>query len=386
MSGSPPLSRKSRWAKRGGNPFFLEEVVHTLIDTGTLERTPGTTDWLATPQLEALTLPDTIQGVIMARVDRLEEDIKQVLKLASVIGRHFFYRVLQSLTEPVAILDSSLATLENLDLIREKRREPELEYVFKHALVQEATYDSILVSRRRELHRQVAECIEGLYADRQEEFYSLLAFHYARAEESEKALTYLLKAGDQASKLAADAEALAHYQQAMATYARVFGERWDPLERASLERKIGEALFRLGKHDKAMECLYRGLKYLGAPYPSSPRRVRRAMLTQLLVQGAHRLWPALIPTQPTPEADLAAKERALIYEALIWIDFFVDDKRFVLDSLLELNLSERHGLTVGIAQGSFTLGLALDAIPLPHLAEHYPSNTPWCKKPRTTVS
>ncbi|MDA2910834.1 AAA family ATPase [Nitrospiraceae bacterium AH_259_D15_M11_P09] len=358
-------------AKAGGNPFFMEEVVHTLIDTGALKRTQDATDWLATKQLDEITLPDTIQGVIMARVDRLQEDIKQVLKLASVIGRHFFYRVLRSLTEPVATLDPSLAILQHLDLIREKRRIPELEYFFKHALVQEATYDSILMNRRRDLHRQVAQCIEALYAARKEEFASLLAYHYARAEEWEKALDFLLKAGDQAGQLAADAEALAHYHQAMATYGRVHGDRWDPVQRAALERKIGEALFRRGEHRQAMECLYRALTYLGTPYPGSQQGLRWAILKQLLVQVAHRVWPALIQTQAADRPDAGAQERSLIYETMAWHDVFVDRQRFVLDTLLELNLSERQGLAVGIAQGSFTLGLVLNAISLRRLAEHY---------------
>ena len=101
----------------------------------------------------------------------------------------------------------------------EKARDPELEYIFKHALVQEATYESILLQRRRELHRRVAVAIETLFADRLEEFYSLLAYHYSKAEDWEKAQEYLFKAGDQAGSIAADAEALAHYEEAIDAYA-----------------------------------------------------------------------------------------------------------------------------------------------------------------------
>jgi predicted ATPase len=129
----------------------------------------------------------------------------------------------------------------------------EVELLFKHALVQEATYESILLQRRRELHRRVGECVEALFADRLDEFYGLLAYHYSRAEEWEKAQDFLFKAGDQAGKVAADAEALEHYRQALAAYSRAFGDRWDPLQRAELERKMGEALFRRGEQSQARE-------------------------------------------------------------------------------------------------------------------------------------
>jgi predicted ATPase len=105
---------------------------------------------------------------------------------------------------------------------------PELEYLFKHVLAQETTYESILLQRRRELHARVGQAMEMLFADRLEEFYGVLAHHYVRAEAWAQALAYLLKAADQAGRMAADAEALAHYRQAISAYGRAFGEQWDP--------------------------------------------------------------------------------------------------------------------------------------------------------------
>src|SRR2546428_4536802 len=150
-------------------------------------------------------------------------------------------------------LGSRLAELEGRDLIRQKGVTAELEYIFKHALTREAVYGSILLRRRRELHARVAGCIESLFPDDLDEFNALLAYHYAQAEDWEKAKDYLFKAGEQAGKLAADAEALAHYQQALDAHTRLFGERWDPFERAVLERKIGEALYRKGEFDQRSE-------------------------------------------------------------------------------------------------------------------------------------
>jgi predicted ATPase len=122
-------------------------------------------------------------------------------------------------------LDRSLAELQQLELIREKRRIPELEYIFKHILVQETSYESILVRQRRALHRQVGQAIERLFGDRLEEFYGFLAYHYAKAEQWEKAQEHLFKTGDQAGSMTADTEALAHYNQALEAYIRVFGDR-----------------------------------------------------------------------------------------------------------------------------------------------------------------
>ncbi|HEY2981296.1 MAG TPA: adenylate/guanylate cyclase domain-containing protein, partial [Anaerolineales bacterium] len=124
-----------------GNPFYLEEVIRTLIDTGAVTRDASIGRWRATAQIDSVHLPDTIQGVITARVDRLDEEVKQVLRMAAVIGRSFLYRVLKTISETGQRLDDDLAELQQSELIREKQNLPELEYMFKHALAQEATYE-----------------------------------------------------------------------------------------------------------------------------------------------------------------------------------------------------------------------------------------------------
>jgi class 3 adenylate cyclase/tetratricopeptide (TPR) repeat protein len=295
--------------KAEGNPFFMEEVVRSLIGMQAVVREEATGRWRATAPPEEISLPDTIQGVIMARIDRLDEDLKQVLKLAAVVGRSFLYRVLKTIAEAEYELDRHLEGLQHVDLIRERRRIPELEYMFKHALVQEATYESILAERRRQLHRSVAECVESLFADRLEEFASLLAYHYVRAEDWEKAQAYLFKAGDQAARVAADAEALAHYERAAAAYARVFGDRWDPLQRAVFERKMGEALLRRGEHQRASEYLRRALSYLGVSYPTGRWLIRLSILGQLARQVGHRAMARVFASRPAPLTDAETEER-----------------------------------------------------------------------------
>jgi len=359
--------------KAEGNPFFLEEMIRVLIDLGAFVRDRNTGRWQATARVDQITIPATLQGVVMARIDRLDDEVKQVLKLASVIGRIFFYRVLRGIMEADRELDRHLAELQNLELVREKSRIPELEYIFKHALVQEAAYESILRQRRKELHRHVGECVEALFADRLDEFYGLLAYHYTQAEEWEKAQDYLFKAGDQAGKIAADAEALEHYRQALAAHTRAFGNRWDPLQRAILERKMGEALFRRGQNQSAREYLLRALFSLGSPYPVSSRGVRLAIGKEMVRQARHRLLSCLGKKCRPEGAEGIAQERCRIYSVMAWMDYFMDPERLVLDSLLELNLAEQSGLPAERVLASMGVGLVCDAIPMPWLAHFYHS-------------
>ena len=353
-----------------GNPFFVEEVIRALIDLGGL--VPGETGgWRVTDKAQEITIPDTLQGVIMTRIDRLDEELKAVLRLAAVIGRSFFYRVLRSLAEAERRLDDDIAALQSLELVREKAREPELEYIFKHALVQEATYESILLQRRKGLHLRVAQAIETLFADRLEEFYGLLAYHYTKAEDWVKAQEYLLKAGDQAGKIAADAEALAHYEQAVDTHFRAYGDTWDPFQRVVLERKTGEAIFRRGDLERAREHFYRAMASLDHPMPMSEAALRRAIAKEALRQVAHRVVPWSFRRSPSEDEVRDAVELARIIKNLVWIDVVNEPMRTLFERLLTLNLCERAGFKPGISLGFSHLGTSLDFVAAPRLGRFY---------------
>jgi tetratricopeptide (TPR) repeat protein len=367
----PDPMRQSILSRAGGNPFFLEEIVCSLIEVGAVAQEPGTGRWHATELSESLQLPDTIQGVIMARVDRLAEEVKGVLRTASVVGRSFLYRVLETISDTERNLEQNLAALESVDLIREKQRLPELEYIFKHALAQETVYESILLQTRRGLHWQVAQTIENLFADRLDEFFGLLAFHYARAEAWIEALDYLLKAGDKAGQLAADSEALAHYRQAMSAYERTFDEQWDPLQRATLARKMGQALFRRGEHEQALEQLKHALSLLDQPLPESTWGVRLSILVEASKQILFRLVPRLRRKTGGPDEYPGDAERIATYRSLLWIDLSSKPERFMLDTLLALNLAERINHNEQIIFGYTFLGGALAFVGLYGLAERY---------------
>jgi class 3 adenylate cyclase/tetratricopeptide (TPR) repeat protein len=215
----PEALRAAILRKAEGNPFFVEEVIRSLIERGALVRSPeGSGDgngWLVTPLMESVTVPDTLQGVLMARLDRLPNETKWAVQQAAVIGRTFLYRVLLYMADNAASLDADLTHLERNELIRERAREPEIEYIFKHALTQEVAYQSLLAPRRKELHRRAGEAMEALFSERISEFGSIVAAHYLQAEVWDKAVDYLLQTGDAAARLYAYTEASSHYTQAL---------------------------------------------------------------------------------------------------------------------------------------------------------------------------
>jgi predicted ATPase len=160
--------------KAEGNPLFVEEVVESLQEVSPLRRTEG--GYVLAKRLEEIVVPDTIQDIIMVRIDRLEEEPKRTLQLASVIGREFTRRLLDRLAEIQAQTDEFLRELKTIELIYEKSIFPKLAYMFKYALTHEMAYNSLLVQRRKELHRLIAWAIEGLYADRLADQFEVLAY------------------------------------------------------------------------------------------------------------------------------------------------------------------------------------------------------------------
>ena len=215
ISDLPAELRKLILAKSDGNPFFVEEVVRTLIDRGAVIRDEDGMRWHAATNVEDIDIPDGLQALLLSRIDRLDEEARRTLQLASVIGRSFYYQVLKLISEGNEALDKQLTTLQRVELIREATRLPELEYIFKHELTREAAYNSILRRRRRQFHRNVGDAIERLFPDQLDEEAHKLAIHFLEARDNEKALKYFTTAGDKAGRLYANDEALDHYRKAL---------------------------------------------------------------------------------------------------------------------------------------------------------------------------
>jgi class 3 adenylate cyclase len=195
-----------------GNPFFIEEIINRLIETGTLARSNGS--WELVHRLDHIEMPSTIRGVIQARIDHLDTEQRRLLREASVVGREFLYRVVSRVCSNTTDIDVGLSELETADLIRQKAPDPDLEYFFKHALTQEVAYEGLVRGERQELHARVGEAIEGTLADRAGEFVETLAYHYVRAGDSGKAVHYLSESGKKCLDRYALAEAAEYFTQA----------------------------------------------------------------------------------------------------------------------------------------------------------------------------
>ncbi|MDI6722532.1 MAG: AAA family ATPase, partial [Candidatus Aenigmarchaeota archaeon] len=180
--------------KSDGNPLFVEELVKMLVEKGAIKKVNGS--YQAVAEIDNISVPGTIQGILMSRINRLEKDLKLTLQYASVIGGEFHYKLLRLISEMEEQLPKYLDELQNLEFVYEKSAIPELEYAFKHILTQQAAYQSLLKKKRQEFHRKVAETMEELYKDKLWEKYEPLAHHYSESDNLAKAVEYLQKAGD----------------------------------------------------------------------------------------------------------------------------------------------------------------------------------------------
>ncbi|MDP6455016.1 MAG: adenylate/guanylate cyclase domain-containing protein [SAR202 cluster bacterium] len=211
----PGQTRDVILQKTDGNPFFVEEVVRSLIDSGAVYRDEDAGIWRAGQEIANIEIPDNLQGLITARMDRLDPDARRAMQMASVIGRNFQRSVLEAVWDSDASLDRQLSTLQRAGLVIETARTPEREYAFRHELTRDAAYASVLRRRRRQFHRGVANAMEELLEDRIEEQAHRLAHHFSEAMDKERGLKYSTIAGDHALRMYANSEAADHYRRAM---------------------------------------------------------------------------------------------------------------------------------------------------------------------------
>ena len=240
-----------------GNPFYVEEIVRDLMDSGVIRYDAGYGFWRLAQEPAAVVIPDTLQGVLMARMDRLPAESKRVLQVASVIGRLFLYPVLAAMLPVNFDLDRQLAVLEESGMIRERAQEPEREFIFKHQLTQEAAYNGLLLGERRILHREVAEAIKALFPDRLWANAGLLAYHWQEAGEPNRAIPHLIRAGGAAVSRSAYAEAEVYLRRALAL-AQGAGLM---LAEADALSRLGHVARMRGDYAEAWTCLERALEF-----------------------------------------------------------------------------------------------------------------------------
>jgi class 3 adenylate cyclase/tetratricopeptide (TPR) repeat protein len=253
-SQCPPELQTALMDKAEGVPLFIEEVTKTLLDLGVLRREHGA--YRVVKRLSEVHVPDTIQGIIMARLDRLGDDGKHTVQLASVIGRQFLVRLLARVAGQGERLEGLLHELQALEIIYEQGLVPEPAYIFKHAVIQDVAYNSLLIQRRKALHRAVGEAIEELYPDRLEEHYTELAHHFSQGEVWDKALGYCRQAGEKAMAQSACREAVGAFEQGLNTLSHL-PETRDTREQAiDLRLALRSALFPSGDSGRILALLH----------------------------------------------------------------------------------------------------------------------------------
>lgn len=379
-------------AKSQGNPLFAEQLAYALRDAGQVVVEDGVCRIAPDAgDLQAVGLPDNVQSVIISRIDRLPPAPQLTLKVASVIGRVFPFRVLQTIYPVDADRDNlttHLATLQSLGLINRAHFEPELSYAFRQSVTQEVTYNLMIFAQRRQLHRAIAEWYEQTYADDLTPFAALLAHHWNRAGLHEKIIAYVEQAGANALHGGAYREAIGFLNQAL-KLERAAGQpaaapppegaaadhlfSLSQLRQARWERMLGEAHYGLGQLVEGQQHLRRALALLGWPEPTHTRAVLHELIAQTPRQWRYRL----AGSPPAQGAERTAISEAVrVYQRLGTIYYLANQTVLAYYTATRgLSLAERLGPTPELARAYANITVTYGASPIHALfrplARHY---------------
>jgi len=388
----PMLSRLIR-EKSEGHPFFAEELAYALRDSGILmidnQECRVHSRFL---NFEDLTLPDTLQAAITNRIDSLDPSQQLTLKVASVIGRIFAFRVLQAI-HPIEADKSSLPdymeTLTRLSLTLVESEGPDLAYIFKHVVTQEVAYNLMLFSQRRLLHQAVAEWIEKNYEKNLEAYYGLLAHHWSQAADPSevlqdrralhKSVEYLEKAGEQAIQNYANQEAVQFFSQALELDKKITGPevgtfaRERQLRKARWHSRLALAYYGLGSLPDCDTHVHEALELLENSMPRSTLQIGLGLLPQIIRQVFHRMFPSQFIGAVT---DLQKRESAIevarLYELLGRIYFYSNETLPIMYTVVRfLNEAEKAGPSPELASAYSSMSVLAGFAQLHTLAETY---------------
>jgi class 3 adenylate cyclase/tetratricopeptide (TPR) repeat protein len=295
--------RRVVMSKAEGNPLFVEEVIRTLIECGALVRQES--GWVSSPSLNTLEIPDNLKRLVLSRIDRLSEEPKFVLRIASVIGREFLVKILEQvyLSNRIALSREKmilhLHALEYANLVRMAMARPELRYLFYHAIIHEVTYETMLKSDRKILHHTVAEVLEQVYPDRLKELAGTLGYHYFKGDVPDKAIFYLEQAAEVARSKFANQEAIELYNLAI----EIINQDWDvetkkedwSLKRQRFFENLGDVYHLVGQHKKAYDSYQACIDLIEPGENLQSARLRRKMGNTWVPQ--HRWDDALLAYQ-----------------------------------------------------------------------------------------
>lgn len=313
-------------ARAEGNPFYLEEIIRMLIDRGIVRCTAQ--GWETTPgtDLSNLEVPRTLQGLIMARVDHLEERPRETLQYAAVIGRTFSRRLLDHvMADDNLTLESDLQLLCDHELIACVPSTAEAEYTFRNVLIQETVYASLLHRRRERLHHQVAESIEQLYPDRLDDYTEQLAFHYQESRDHARALPHLIRAAERAARRYANDEAMRYYYAAQGLMSSV---PVTPEQRTAVYQGLGDVQQIVGSYDSALQSFRNALE-ITRSLPDAParaiadlaRKIGRVFERKGSYDEALRWLDTALDELDRDPDSLRAVERMRVYHEMGWVHY-----------------------------------------------------------------
>lgn len=330
VEGLTPATKNRILDTCQGNPFFLEEVIHDLIEADLIYHDGDV--WRARQEIETTAVPTRVQSVILARVDRLETTAKQALQHAAVIGRLFSLQVLASALPQDINVDDALADLEERAFIYPEQTVPNVVYSFRHVLAQEAVYQTIPGQRRAALHAGVGETLEHLYHDELDEVVGQLACHYDRSDAADKAIEYLLRAGDKAARAYLTDEAVAHYQRALQRI-----DEMEPDEAAAAWRfhalsELGKTYMRSSQYDDAETTLRQAIAW-GLAQGLPAKQVARLhwwlgdLLMNWNVRFEETLQTGLDGLALLDDEDDESVEAAMMYSIIAFGYYFRNDRK-----------------------------------------------------------
>jgi hypothetical protein len=377
--GHPTTESISRliYERAEGNPFFTEELALALGESGVIRLENGIMDLIPAAAGTEWSLPDTVQSTILARIDRLDPCQQLMVKVASVIGRTFAYDLLQQVypveTDRPQLLQK-LTELERLDLTLKETLESELTYLYKHETTREVAYSLLLFAQRRQLHKAVAESLELSSPPDFSALYPRLAWHWGRADEVEKTLFYLEKAGEQALLEGAYKEAAEYFREALLRQALPDENNPDLTNRhrrAHWERLLGEALLGLGSLPESRAALERAVALLGFPVPASSLRLALSLERAVSSQLVNRIFRyRFMRWSSLDRATL--REAVLAYLRLIETYFYLAGPAETFNAVLQaLNIAEAAGPSPELARAYALTGWIISMVPQFTLSDLY---------------
>lgn len=218
----PEDLRKIIIEKSQGNPFYIEELIKSLVEQGYVIEENGR--WKFKDDVRKLQLPDSVETIILSRIDRLDFQEKEILQIASVLGREFDEVLLEGIIPLSKNLKKALNNLQNFDLIKEEKSKKQTRYFFKHILTQEVAYNTLSFARKKDIHQQAGLFIETKFKNRKDEFLGLLSYHFYEGGDYDRSLLYSVEAGEKSKKVYANEEAIKFFTRAIDSYEKLEGK------------------------------------------------------------------------------------------------------------------------------------------------------------------